>query len=246
MAEGDNKIIQSETNKNMEDSDDCSDDSKRKRDPDDATQRSKNRKLSQIPSKTNSKEQKLDLLIEMVSELKKQSDKTSEDIKMIREENKMLRQENQKLKEENKDIKEKLEETNDRIEWLEREKRKNNIVMSGIEIETENKTELKQFVENIIKNTIQININVKTAHKIGRKVCLIEINNEDEKEQIMKNKYKLKELQQEKVYINHDMTTKEREKNKQIRKMAKEEELKGNKVKIGYNKINKWRDMEME
>ncbi|KAF2879886.1 hypothetical protein ILUMI_26281 [Ignelater luminosus] len=52
----------------------------------------------------------------------------------------------------------------------------------------------------------------------------------------MKNKVKPKKVKDEKIYMTHDLTASEREKQKQIRE-AQEEEKIGKDVKIGYNKV---------
>lgn len=110
--------------------------------------------------------------------------------------------------------------------------------MSGIKIDTEDKKVLKQAVENMFENNLQVKVQIKAAHRLGEKICLIEMEKEEEKEKIMKSKHKLKDINDEKIYINNDMTKKEREKSKEIRKIAKNERDKGKNVKIGYNKIN--------
>ena len=53
----------------------------------------------------------------------------------------------------------------------------------------------------------------------------------------MKNKYELKNIQGDNIYINEDRTATERAKQAEIRKMAKLMADEGKKVKIGYNKI---------
>ncbi|KAF2895613.1 hypothetical protein ILUMI_10562 [Ignelater luminosus] len=53
----------------------------------------------------------------------------------------------------------------------------------------------------------------------------------------MKNKAKLKQIKEAKVYINDDLSVIEREKQKQIKKKANEEKGNGKDIKIGYNKV---------
>lgn len=232
----------------MADSDEYStDDTKRKRGKgDEENAFSKSRKIVRTPDKTSKKENdKLDILIDMVKDLKietaqirKDQEEYREEIRKLREENKLLIAENQEIKQENKITKEKLREVSDTVEWLEKERRKNNLVMSGIKIDTEDKKVLKQAVENMFENNLQVKVQIKAAHRLGEKICLIEMEKEEEKEKIMKSKHKLKDINDEKIYINNDMTKKEREKSKEIRKIAKNERDKGKNVKIGYNKIN--------
>lgn len=53
----------------------------------------------------------------------------------------------------------------------------------------------------------------------------------------MQNKKNLKNIKGNRIFINDDLTQKEREKQKQIRSFAKSEIDKGKEVKIGYSKI---------
>jgi predicted RNase H-like nuclease (RuvC/YqgF family) len=200
-------------------------------------------KTPRTPGKYKNDE-KLDLLIQMIKELKSDSqqikteqEECREEIRKIREENKILWQEKQELKKENKELKEKFSEISDKVEWLEKQKRKNNIVMQGLKIDIKDAKILKEAIENIIKKELELDIAVKTVQKIGEKTCLIELEKEEDKENIMKNKYKLKYKENDKIYINNDETKKERERGRQIRKMAKEEKNKGKEVKTGYNKV---------
>jgi hypothetical protein len=196
-------------------------------------------------SPTNKRrEEKLDMILEIIKDLKsdstqikKEQEECREEIKKIREENRKLWEENQELKKENKEIKEKVGEMSNTIEWLEKQKRKNNIVIQGLEINTNDTKILKEGMRNLIGKELGIEVQVKMAYKLGIKTCLIELENEEDKEKIMKNKYKLKNIKNEKIYINDDTTKKEREKDKQMRKFAREEKDKGKEVKIGYNRV---------
>ena len=51
------------------------------------------------------------------------------------------------------------------------------------------------------------------------------------------NKCKLKELKEQRIYINNDMSKVEREIQAVIRKKAKEQKEKGMQVKIGFQKM---------
>ena len=58
---------------------------------------------------------------------------------------------------------------------------------------------------------------------------------EEDKQTLMRNKYKLGNNSDEVIYLNEDMTKQEKEKAKQIRIMAKQEREKGKSVKIRYS-----------
>jgi hypothetical protein len=54
---------------------------------------------------------------------------------------------------------------------------------------------------------------------------------------LWKNKRKLREKKGKRVYIEDDLTKKERDIQKELRALAKEERQKGLRVKVGYKKI---------
>jgi hypothetical protein len=226
------------------DSDDyTSEDNKRKREIDDMLF-NKSKKTSRTPEKTKAKEEKLDFLIQLVKDLTTETkqiradqEETKNEIMKIREENKQLLRENQEIKEEYKIMKQHNKELEIRLERLEKEKRRNNVVVNGLRIETESNKVLKEVMEELFEKKLQVKIDVKEAYKLGEETCLIELRNAQEKELIMANKYKLKKLKNERIYINQDMTRMEREKAKEIRKVAKQEMEKGKQVKVGYNKV---------
>lgn len=228
----------------MYDSDDYSTDDKRKRAAQDMVF-NRSKKINRTPEIGSKSEEKLDLLINMIRELKDEvksirteQEECRQEVTKIREENKQIMLENQNLQTENKVMKTKMNEMSDRIEWLEQEKRKNNVVMSGLKINMDDRKILQKTVENILSKDLQIQVKVTSTRKIGGKICLIELENEEAKELVMKNKNKLKYSKDEKIYINQDMTKEEREKAKIIRRVAQQEKDKGKNVKIGYNKLN--------
>lgn len=96
---------------------------------------------------------------------------------------------------------------------------------------------MKSDVERLIKKELEIQVELKEIHSIGERTLLVKLKNHQDKSNILKNKHKLRKIANGKIYIDEDMTKKEREKARQIRKIAKEESDKGNKVKIGYNRV---------
>lgn len=80
-------------------------------------------------------------------------------------------------------------------------------------------------------------ITINNVRKLGEKRCLIELKNEQDKKKLMQAKSKLKNLKGETIYINDDLTNREREMQKIIRQMAKKERENGKTVKIGYRKL---------
>ncbi|CAH1163431.1 unnamed protein product [Phaedon cochleariae] len=160
----------------------------------------KSSKVTRTPSKTNNEnEDKLDLLIRMMRELKSESkqikteqEECREEIKKIREENQTLWKENQELKRENEEMKIKIEEISDKVEWLEKQRKKNNVVIQGIKMDTNDAETIKKTIKIMMEKELAIDVQVKASHKLGEKTCLIELEKEEDKEKIMKNKHKHK------------------------------------------------------
>ena len=54
-----------------------------------------------------------------------------------------------------------------------------------------------------------MNVPVKSVTTLGQRICLVELENKEDKIKIMKNKSKLKKLTSETIYIDIDNTLKE-------------------------------------
>ncbi|KAK9712760.1 hypothetical protein QE152_g24755 [Popillia japonica] len=186
----------------------------------------KSKMIVRSPVKQQKGEEKLD-------KLGAEQELIKEKLISIQQENKVLKNENMVLRQENAEIKKEDREMRIDIERREKEQRRNNIVMTGLPIDTDNTNILKEAMENFIKEHLEIDVKVQIATKLGAKTCLIALGSKEEKFKIIENKKKLKELQTHKIFINDDLTKKEREKQTIIRKAAKEERIKGNTVKIG-------------
>ncbi|KAK9709393.1 hypothetical protein QE152_g26638 [Popillia japonica] len=138
----------------------------------------------------------------------------------MQEEIEELRHENKQLKQENKDIKKALKEIRDEGEQIRKEKKKNNVV------ENSDPEALKNMTKRIIKH-IGVEVKIKSAAKIGHKTCLLELEDQGDKEEILRNKFKLKNVRNERIYINDDLTRNEREQQRQMRKNSKTRARKG-------------------
>uniref|UniRef100_A0A6P7GYW0 Uncharacterized protein LOC114348580 n=1 Tax=Diabrotica virgifera virgifera TaxID=50390 RepID=A0A6P7GYW0_DIAVI len=163
----------------------------------------------------------MSLLTDDIKEIKRNQKESKETIEKLITENRELRKENAELKKENKEIKEGLREITKNIEVMEKHRRINNVVISGLTIDTYEQARLKGKINNFIKHHLGIEVKIRNAHKLGEKTCLIELENQEEKRKIMEKKYKLKEIKEHKVYINEDTTIKERDIQKTIRMKSK-------------------------
>ena len=164
------------------DSDDYSTDERRPKRSREEDTFMKSPKMLKTPKKISCQhsDDKLDKLIEMFKEfkteqhiMKTEQEEIKKEIGKIREQNNILMSENTALKEENNDIKEKLTEVCNKVERLEKEKRRNNVVITGLELQTEDPTLLKSDIEKLINERLQINLLTKKAYKIGTKNLLV-------------------------------------------------------------------------
>jgi hypothetical protein len=65
----------------------------------------------------------------------------------------------------------------------------------------------------------------------------VKLNNVPDKEEIMKNRKRLSTLENQKVFMNDDISKWEKEIQENIRKKVKEELTPGNRVKMGFQKL---------
>lgn len=126
------------------------------------------------------------------------------------------------------------------IEKQERRDRKNNVVVRGLRV---NKEGTKEQIERFFREEMDAKSEVVWAKEVGsqgKEVIIAGLRNWEEKQEVMRNKYKLRGS---KVFVNHDLTRAEREIQSRILEAAREERRKGREVKVGYQKIRvdgKW------
>lgn len=162
----------------------------------------------------------------------------NEELTKLKTENENLKRVNLEIKKENEINKKEITDIKREIERTEKISRKRNVVMYGIKLSANDRTLLKNHITEFIKQNLNLDIIPKEVTKIGERTCLIEFENEIQKNEIMQNKKKLKDYKSDRIFINDDLTHREREKQKQIRKFARSEIEKGSEVKIGYSKVN--------
>ncbi|KAL6416560.1 hypothetical protein ACFW04_013367 [Cataglyphis niger] len=135
-----------------------------------------------------------------------------------------------------------LNEMENRMERREREERRRNVLIKGVEVKEGRR---RGAVEELF-DSIGIKAEIEEVRKIGgsveegREMMVVRLKNEDQKREIW-NKKKL--LKGRKERILEDWTWKERRMRWSLERIAKEEEKKGRKVWIGYGKIRideKW------
>ena len=237
------------------DSSEVAEDGKRRREGDEEEIRifAKNKKTARSPSsKVSRDEEKMDRIMNLLQSLATDTREIKNEQKEMRAEHKeyqtellevkialeALKKENEILKTEKEKIINELNEVKDRIEQIEKEKKKNNIVITGMYKNIQGEQDLLKKTKDLFVKKLKIEPQVVRTFKIGPNTCVVQLKSTEEKEIVMKNKHKLRNiLGEEAIYINEDLTITERKKQTELRKTAKLMTEEGKKVKIGCNKI---------
>ncbi|XP_067214178.1 uncharacterized protein [Linepithema humile] len=133
-------------------------------------------------------------------------------------------------------IKLRLKEIEKKMERKEREERRKNLVIKGIEVKEGKR---KEAVEGLMKD-IGAEVKMEETWKIaedrdkGREIVGIRIENEEKRREIWEKK---KTLKGRKERIVEDWTWKERRMRWKLEERAREEERKGKNVWVGYGRI---------
>lgn len=220
------------------DEDVSTDDGKRKKSSEglaDIFTRSK--RSARTPDKSGKREEKLDQMMEMMQALTIEVKEIRKGQELYREEINRITEENRKLKEENVMIKKEMKIMKDRLDTMERDKRSNNVVIQGLKVDTDDRNILKEAVKNFMDKELEIDVKIEMATRLGERTCLVKLKDIEEKEKVMRNKSKLKNCRQGRIYIDNDMTENERSIQGKIRTRAREERRQGKNVRVGYQKL---------
>lgn len=74
-----------------------------------------------------------------------------------------------------------VKHTENRLDRIENEKRHNNIVVQGIQINTTNKKDLVEEMSKFLDEELDVEAKVYEAIKLGEKTCLIKLSNGNDK-----------------------------------------------------------------
>lgn len=127
-----------------------------------------------------------------------------------------------------------LHAAEEKIERTEKEKIRNNLVVTGFEAGTDDEDELKGTMESFIQRELQVEVKVRKAYKIGQRRQILEMQGWNDKLKILGEKRKLKGT---KIFIDSELTYREREIQRKIREIAKKERDGGATVKVKYMKL---------
>lgn len=198
----------------------------------------------------------MERILREIGEMRKQMDKMQEQMnenmteqigqlrREMLEERKAREEETQREREmwqeEKKVLEERILELEVINEKKERENRRNNIVIKGADWKPEvSKLEVNEFLKESLKMEVEVQ-NIRTLNtNRNRKLVIGEVNRWEIKGEIMKRKKGLPKG----IFIEDDLTRKEREVQSFLRNLAKEERQKGIDTWVGYMKIRmgtKW------
>lgn len=242
---GTGKFLGSESDGNS------TDDAKRKREevsPPTVFKRS--RKTVRTPAKRNSSGDMSGEGKELAEMMKRNGEMMNaimQEVKEIRRENKEYREDVAELKRKNEEMEteikylrekvEKLELFGEKIERLDKVGRKNNIVITGIEIKEKQTENIKRELEHFIKHNLQVETEITEVYKLDTRTWIAKIGKFEKKLEVLRNKRKLKNGGYKRVYINNDLTEHERMIQGKIRNRADKEKDDGKTVRMGYKRM---------
>ncbi|KAK9688097.1 hypothetical protein QE152_g35784 [Popillia japonica] len=93
---------------------------------------------------------------------------------------------------ERKELKNELYETKEEVESLKREKIRNNLVITGITVETEDMNQINNEIGKTLENEMNIKVIPRKAFKIKENIWKLEMNTWEEKMLVLKEKGKLR------------------------------------------------------
>ena len=162
----------------------------------------------------------------------------------IQREMRKLRKENEELREENRLMKDAAKGQLSRIEWLEREIRKRNVVLQGVEEEkNENEEQLMVKVKEVFNRmnlTVLKETDIMEMRRIGKeregfkRPVLMEVRTMNMKMEILRKKNKLRGTE---IYINEDYTKEVQKQRRDLVKFMRTAREQGHEATLIYNKL---------
>lgn len=198
---------------------------------------SKSKRILRTPQKPKINEDKLDKMMEMMQVLMQDIKEIKIEQRSYQEEMKKIKEENAEIKKQNEELRTELKTIHSRLEYMDRDKRRHNIVVTGLTLDNIQQDMIEVEMKSFFRKNMEIEPKMKEIKKIGPKVHLIELEDGCEKREVMRNKAKLKNYRREKVFIMDDLTKKQRDIQRKLGKIAREEREKGKTVKEAFQKL---------
>lgn len=148
------------------------------------------------------------------------------------------------LQTENKELQVRMDTMESKVEFLERQLKKNNIIYFGIdEANEETPNQLEQKALDVMSDKMQVNIksdDIANVYRIGKRngrfprPVFIALANYKKKAEIIANRSKLRGTD---IFVNDDLTPKQRETRKNLQQHARRLREEGKRVSIRAEKI---------
>jgi soluble cytochrome b562 len=158
--------------------------------------------------KTEDMEEIKQILLELSREVKEMRNDISQNNKEMKSLREDVRTMQVNWEKEKLDLEEKITETEEKIEKLEKDKIRNNLIVTGMRMETEDEELLRNTMEKMINKELSLNVKVKKVYKIGQDRYNVEMNNWNEELMVLKTKGKFRGKE---IYIDSTLTLTERE-----------------------------------
>lgn len=119
------------------------------------------------------------------------------------------------------------------VEDNEKKEKKNNLVIRGLVLKSNH---TKNEVSAFLRDELEVEVKVQDAYEVGRdrKCVIVKMESWEDKKSVLINK---KKLGQQKIFIDNDLTAKERDIQRELVGIMKEERNNGTASKVGYQKI---------
>lgn len=193
----------------------------------------------QLKKDMNSIFERLKSIEEANEKEKEERKKDKESIeKKLEEREQAMNERMEKIEKEREDMRKlqaetikKMKKMQDLMDKSERVELACNLIVSGLEIHSENGID---EVKALLQNKLQLQVTPASATQLQRGRILIKIDSREDKMLIMKNKAKLKGTN---IYIDTDLTFKDRDIQSQIKVRKDAEKAAGKRVRMMYKKL---------
>lgn len=178
---------------------------------------------------------KKSIIDEIIGELNRNKEDAQ---KMFEEFKKECREREERMTNKNKELKRKVEVLERRCEAAEKREKKKNIIIKGA---SGRKESVEEVVKDVFKEMgcVGYEKRIEDMFEIGKgkeKAILVKMERYEDKRKLLEKRTNLKGSR---IFVDDDLTIKERMRQKKIRAWAKNEREKGATVKIGYNRAFK-------
>lgn len=183
------------------------------------------KKIQRSPKYKEREDRQMEALQDTLRELANSMKELTREMREMRTE--ATRRE-EKWEKEKAELVTRIVELEKREERRDRAARKNNIRVSGVEVEDGSGLEIW------LRDELNVEAKIRSAYRVGKGMVVAEVERWEKKVEIMSAKKKLKG---KKIYIDNDLTREDRAVQKQLREIARIERASGKKARVAYRRI---------